>query len=199
MSVWIYNIIFHQECTKHSCRLIASNFYFVLTATLSLMMAYISPSCKGGKAIQQKMWTTYMHTLQFRILAGRLKSRSTCSCEDHRCPSHCMAPRSAWHSSCSSHTRPGPSSPPVNSKVLLGTCRATGRTAAFQQQSACLWEPAAHCSEPCWSTGWGGQRYILRALTITYPGDLNGRFWKSMKYAKNAILNSTPQPLTSCV
>lgn len=132
-----------------------------------------------------KMRATHMHILRPGISAGQLRSRSTCPCGGHRRPSHCTALRSAGHSSCSSHTRPGWSSPQGHRMVFPDTCRATGRTAASQQQPAHLWEPAVHCSEPCWTTGWGGggQRFILRVPTTTHVVDGNGRFWKAIKHA----------------
>lgn len=77
---------------------------------------------------------THMHTLRPHILADQLRSHSTCPCGGRRCPSHCMAVQSAEHSSYSSHTRPGRSSPPGHNKVFLDTYMAIDRTAASQLQ-----------------------------------------------------------------
>lgn len=81
---------------------------------------------------RERTWATHMHTLQPHILDGLLRSHSTCPCVGHKRPSHCTVPQSAWHSSCSSRTRPGQRSPPGNSEVSPDTYRATGRTAASQ-------------------------------------------------------------------
>ena len=123
--------------------------------------------------IQKKKKTgTHMRILQPRILAGQLRSRSTFPCVGHRCPSHCRAVQTAWHSSCSSHIHPGQSSPPGHNMVFADICRATDRTAAFQPQPSCLQKLAAHCFEACWSTVWGGgQISVLSVLANIWLGN----------------------------
>lgn len=105
------------------------------------------------------MKVTHMHTLRSHILAGQLRSRSTCLCGGHRCPSRCTTLQSAGHNSCSSHSHPRQSSPLGRSKAFSDTYRATGKTVASQKQPAHLWKSAVHYSEHCRDSGgwgWGG-------------------------------------------
>lgn len=95
------------------------------------------------------MRATHTHTLRPHILAGQLRSRSTCLCGGHRCLSRYTIPRSAGHNSCSSRSHLGQNSPPERNKVFSDTCRATGKTAASQKQPALLWGPPVHYSERC--------------------------------------------------
>lgn len=134
-----------------------------------------------------------MRILRSRILACPLRSHSTCPCAGHRRPSHCTPLQSAWHSSCSSRSRPGRSSPLGHSEAFVDTCRATGRTAASRQQTVQVEEPAAaHCSEPCWSTGWGeGQSLVgsKRSFTVYMAGLVTGQsvFPIDLKEAKLCV------------
>lgn len=116
------------------------------------------------------MKITHMHTLQSHILAGQLRSRSTCLCGGHRCPSHCTTLQSAGHNSCSSRSHPRQSSPLGRSKAFSDTYRANGKTAASQKQPAHLWKSVVHCPEHCRDSGGGYNtthyiRYLLLKKT----------------------------------
>lgn len=129
-----------------------------------------------------------MHTRRSHILAGQLRSRSTCLCGDHRCPSRCTTLRSAGHSSCSSHSHPRQSSPLGRSKAFSDTYRATGKTVASQKQPAHLWKSAVHysehCRDPvcvcvCRGVGDNTARYILYLLlTKTWYNQSGLARWK---------------------
>lgn len=101
------------------------------------------------KNLEKEMRATHTHTLRPHILAGQLRSRSTCLCGGHRCLSHYTILRSAGRNSCSSRSHLGQNSPPESNKVFSGICRATGKTAASQKQPAHLWRPAVHYYERC--------------------------------------------------
>lgn len=131
-----------NNCWEHCCQ---CRYWFPVCQLKIKVKKCTLPS----QELHKKMKVTHMHTRRSHILAGQLRSRSTCLCGDHRCPSRCTTLRSAGHSSCSSHSHPRQSSPLGRSKAFSDTYRATGKTVASQKQPAHLWKSAVHYSEHC--------------------------------------------------
>ncbi len=93
---------------------------------------------------------THKHRCQLHNVAGLWKSHSTCFCEGHRDPSHCMIPQSAVHRFCSSRSHLRWSWHQGHTVAGRHIYMASYRTASsppgplFPAASVCYQHPAIH-------------------------------------------------------